>query len=142
MSNKIKTRGTPPYVQKIVLNSNNNRKVRRKPPKLCPDCKETSDCVKIFSSKVNKIEETVNNFYTNLPKKSIRQISTFNAKFTLNNVPCEVDYDLSKFTLENLQKLVIFTTQNCDNNNENNKYPSSIHSKSSIPSASSTSSND
>ncbi|PKY46828.1 hypothetical protein RhiirA4_543584 [Rhizophagus irregularis] len=54
MSNKIRTRGsrgTPPYVQKIVLNSNNNRRVRRKPPKLCPDCKETSDCVKIFSSK-------------------------------------------------------------------------------------------
>ncbi|CAB4428389.1 unnamed protein product [Rhizophagus irregularis] len=125
--------------QKVFFNSN-SRRVRRKPPKLCPDCKETSDCVKIFSSEVNKIEEIGNNFCTNLPKKSIRQISTFNAKFTLNNVPCEVDYNLSKFTLENLQKLVVFTTQNCDNNNENNKYPSS--SKSSIPSASSTSSND
>ncbi|CAB4390482.1 unnamed protein product [Rhizophagus irregularis] len=81
------------------------------PPKLCPDCKETSDCVKIFSSKLNKIEETVNNFYTNLPKKNIQQISTFNAKFTLNDVPCEVDYDLSNFTLENLQKLVILNSE-------------------------------
>jgi hypothetical protein len=27
---------------------------------------------------------------------------------------CKVEYNLSKFTLENLQKLVIFTTQNCD----------------------------
>ncbi|GET63594.1 hypothetical protein RIR_jg29013.t1 [Rhizophagus irregularis DAOM 181602=DAOM 197198] len=26
MSNKIRTRGTPPYIQKIVLNSNNNRR--------------------------------------------------------------------------------------------------------------------
>ena len=34
----------------------------------------------------------------------------------LNNMPCELlEYDLSKFTLENLQKFVIFTTQNCNN---------------------------
>ncbi|GBB89639.1 hypothetical protein RclHR1_01640001 [Rhizophagus clarus] len=140
MSQKISTRGTSPYVQKIVLNSNGSRRVKRKPPKLCPDCKETNDCVKIISSKVNKIEETVNNFYKNLPKKNNYQFSTFNAKFTLNNVPCEVEYDLSKFSLDSLQKLVIFTTQNCDNSNENNQHPSSIYSKSSSPSTSSTSS--
>ncbi|PKY27036.1 hypothetical protein RhiirB3_442593 [Rhizophagus irregularis] len=56
MSNKIRTRGTPPYIQKIVLNSNNNRRVRRKPPKLCPDCKETI-CFKIsnFSNLNNNL---------------------------------------------------------------------------------------
>jgi hypothetical protein len=136
MSHKVRTRGTVPYVQKIVLNSNNKR-IRRKPPKLCPDCKETSDCVKTVSSKINKIEEIVNNFPTNLPKKN-QQFSTFNAKFTLNNVPCEVEYDLSKFSLDNLQKLVIFTTQNCYNSNDNNKHPSSINFKSSTSSTSST----
>ncbi|GES95499.1 hypothetical protein GLOIN_2v1781086 [Rhizophagus clarus] len=135
MSQKISTRGTPPYVKKIVLNSSGNRRVRRKPPKFCHNCKETNDCVKIISSKVNKIEEIVNNFYTNLPKKNNQQFSTFNAKFTLNNVPCEVEYDLSEFSLDNLQKLA----QNYDNNNEHNKYPSSIYSKSSSPSTSSTS---
>ncbi|CAB5383272.1 unnamed protein product [Rhizophagus irregularis] len=82
MPNKI----TPSYAQKVFFNSN-SRRVRRKPPKLCPECKETSDSVKVSSSKV----------------------------------PCEMEYDSSKFTLENLQKLVIFTTQNCDNSNGNNK---------------------
>src|SRR6266516_2231649 len=122
-NNYEQTRRTP-YVQKINL-SNNNMRTRRKPPKLCPDCKETNDCIKLFSNKVNKIEETVNNFYKNLRKKETRQVSIFNAKFTLNNIPCELEYDLSNFTLENLQKLVIFTTQNCNNNNNN---PSSISS--------------
>ncbi|CAB5383270.1 hypothetical protein RhiirA5_432277 [Rhizophagus irregularis] len=107
MSNNKITKITPSYTQNIFFTSN-NRRVRRKPPKLCPDCKETSDSIKVPSSKV----------------------------------PCEMEYDSSKFTLENLQKLVIFTTQNCDNNNGNNKHSSSIYPKSSIPSVTSTSSND
>ena len=41
-----------PYVQKINL-SNNNRRIRKKPPKLCSDCKETNECVKLFSNEVN-----------------------------------------------------------------------------------------
>ncbi|GBB83580.1 hypothetical protein RclHR1_10290002 [Rhizophagus clarus] len=129
----------PPYVQKILPDSNGNRRVRRKPPKLCSDCKETNECVKIISNKVNKIEEIVHNFYTNLPKKNNQQFSTFNAKFALNNVPCEVEYDLSKFSLEYLHKLVISTTQNYNNGSGSNKHPSSIYSKSSAHSASSTS---
>ncbi|RIA95167.1 hypothetical protein C1645_817005 [Glomus cerebriforme] len=106
------TRGAPYQVQKINLNS--NIKTRRNPPKMCPDCKETNDCVKLFSNQVNKIEQTVNDFYKRFPKKQIDNFSIFNVKFTLNDVPCELDYDLSKFNLENLQKLVIFTTQNCN----------------------------
>src|ERR1700722_13566213 len=117
-----KARGTPPYVQKIRLD-NDNRRIRKRPPKFCPDCKETSNCVKFLSNKVNKIEEVIDNFYKNSSDKKYtksNQLSIFNAKFTLNNVPCELEYDLSKFTLENLQKLVNFTTQNCNNNNNNN----------------------
>ncbi|RIA95171.1 hypothetical protein C1645_817010 [Glomus cerebriforme] len=130
MSYKIRTRGTPPYVQKIVLD-NNTKQVRRKPPKLCPDCKETNDSVKLVSNKINKIENIVNNFYKNYPKKNT-QFSLFKAKFTLNNVPCELEYDLSKFTLENLQKLVVSTTPNHNNNSDSNlsndKYPTSTTS--------------
>jgi hypothetical protein len=44
-------------------------------------------------------------------KKIINNFSLFNAKFTLDNVPYKVEYNLLKFTLENLQKLM---TQNCD----------------------------
>jgi hypothetical protein len=130
MSCKQRTRRTQPYeVQKICLNS--NRRIRRKPPKLCPDCKETNDCVKLLSDKLNRIEEQVDNFPKTFPKKVSNKFSVFNAKFTLNNVPCELEYDLSKFTFENLQKLAIATTQNCNNNNNdnfNNKSPSSITS--------------
>ncbi|RIA95195.1 hypothetical protein C1645_734242 [Glomus cerebriforme] len=46
-----------PYVQKINLC--NNKRIRKKPPKLCPDCKETNDYVKSLSLRVNKIEEIV-----------------------------------------------------------------------------------
>ncbi|PKC14870.1 hypothetical protein RhiirA5_495028 [Rhizophagus irregularis] len=100
-----------PYVQKIKLN--NNKRTRRKPSKLCSDCEETNDYIKLLSSKVSRIEKIVDNF-KNLPKnKTENKLSVFNAKFSLNNVPCEMEYDLSNFTLENLQKLVIFTTQNC-----------------------------
>ncbi|PKC69513.1 hypothetical protein RhiirA1_455920 [Rhizophagus irregularis] len=125
-----KTRGTPPYhVQKIRLDNNANRLKKRKFQKACPDCKETSDSVKLFSSKVNKIEEVIKNYYkTPLNKNKNNKTSIFNAKFTLNNIQCELEYDLSKFTLENLQKLVIFTTQNCNINDTNNKNPSSISS--------------
>jgi hypothetical protein len=109
MSYKLRTRRTQPYeVQKICLNSNNKR-ARRKPPKLCPDCKEINDCVKLFSNKVSR-----------MLRISINQFSIFNAKFTMNNVPCELEYDLSKFTFENLQKLVIDTTQSYNNNNNDN----------------------
>ncbi|GBC36758.1 hypothetical protein GLOIN_2v1782088 [Rhizophagus irregularis DAOM 181602=DAOM 197198] len=56
-----------------------------------PD-EKTIDCVKLVSSKVNKIEEIANNF-KNLQKKHF------------------LKYGLSSFTLENLQKLVAITTQ-------------------------------
>ncbi|GET63590.1 hypothetical protein GLOIN_2v1782088 [Rhizophagus irregularis DAOM 181602=DAOM 197198] len=85
------------------------KKLARNPQKLCYNCEETIDCVKLVSNKVNKIEEIVNNF-KNIKKKP-EKLSKFNAKFTLNNVPCELEYDLSSFTLENLQKLVAITTQ-------------------------------
>ena len=95
MSCKKRTRRTQPYeVQKISLD-NINRRVRRKPPKLCPDCKETNDCV---NCKLNRIEKLVDNFPKTYPKKDTKQSSIFNVKFTLNNVPCELEYDLSKFT--------------------------------------------
>lgn len=122
MSSKQRTRRTQPYVQKINL-GNNNKRIRKRPPNLCPDCKETSDCVKLISDKINRVEEIVNNYDKNLQKRNENQFSIFNAKFTLNNVCCELEYDLSKFTLKNLQKLGIVTTQ-IYNNNKNN-YPSS-----------------
>ncbi|CAB4390498.1 hypothetical protein RhiirA5_360192 [Rhizophagus irregularis] len=111
--------GRAPYVQKIKLCNNNNKITTRKPTKLCSKCREAKDCVSLFSSKVNRIEEIVNNCHKH-SKKKIEQISKFNTKFSLNNVPCELEYDLSNFTLENLQKLAIFTTQNCGNNNSYN----------------------
>jgi hypothetical protein len=114
MSSKNNYEQGTPYIQRINLS---NMKTRRKSPKLCPDCKETNDCIKLLSNKVNKIEEIVNNFYKNLQKKEARRISVFNAKFILNNVPCELEYDLSNFTLESLQKLVAFATPNHNNNN-------------------------
>jgi hypothetical protein len=115
-----RTNGTPYQVQKINL-GNDNKKTRRKSPKFCPDCKETDDCIKLFSNKVNRIEEVVNDFYNKCPERKIeKNCSVFNVKFTLNNVPCELEYDLSKFTLENLQKLVAFTTQNCNNSSDKN----------------------
>ena len=99
---------THPYtIQKINLK--NNKRIKRKPPKLCPDCKETCDSVKLISNKVDRIEKVVNDF-KNLQKKKSDKLSKFNAKFTLNNIPCELEYDLSNFTLDSLQKLVIITT--------------------------------
>ena len=120
MSYKQKSRGLP-YVQKINLD--NNKRIRRKPPKLCSDCRETSDCVKLISGKLDRIEEIVNNFGKNFPNQSI-EFSKFNAKFTLNNIPCELEYNLSDFNLEDLQKLVIITTQ-IFNNNSNSSSTSS-----------------
>ncbi len=87
-----KTRMTP-YVRKASLNNN------RRP---CPDCKDTDNCVKSLSSKMNRIEEIVNNFYKNLPKNEASE--RFNAN------------DLSNLTLEELQKLATFTTQHFNNN--------------------------
>ncbi|GBC01804.1 hypothetical protein RclHR1_04340001 [Rhizophagus clarus] len=119
-SNETRTYGAPYQVHKINLN-NDNRRFRRKPPKYCPDCKETDDCIKTFSNKVNRIEEVVNDFHKKCSKNKIEKCSIFNAKFTLNNVPCELEYDLSEFSLDNLQKLAISTTQNFNNfSNKNN----------------------
>jgi hypothetical protein len=112
-----------PYVQKIRLDNNSYGIKKKKTPKVCPDCIETNDSVKLFSNKVNKIEEAVSNFYKHsLNKNKNNQFSIFNAKFNLNNIPYELQYDLSKFSLESLHELVNFTTQHCNNDN---KYPSS-----------------
>ncbi|RGB41218.1 hypothetical protein C1646_752397 [Rhizophagus diaphanus] len=107
-----------PYVRKINLNNHNGR-TKRRSTKLCQNCIETNDYINLFSKKVNRFEEIIDNFKNHSKKKSVRP-SIFNAKFTLNNVPCELEYDLSKFSLENLQKLVIFTTNCSDNNNNYN----------------------
>src|SRR5687768_4085170 len=122
MSCKKRTRRTQPYeVPKISLD-NSNRRVRRKPPKLCPGRNnETNDCV---NSKLNRIEELVDNFPKIYPKNDAKQSSIFNVKFILNSVPCEVEYDLSKFTFENLQKLAFHTSTQTFNDNFNNKFPS------------------
>ncbi|CAI2168024.1 8402_t:CDS:1 [Funneliformis geosporum] len=108
------------YVQKINLN-NTNRKTRKKPPKLCPECKETNNCVKTFAGKINKIEEVVDNYYKNTPKKNTVKFSMFNAKFTINEVPCEIEYDLSCFTFDELQNLVKLTTNDFNKNKISNK---------------------
>ena len=44
-------------------------KIRRKPSKLCPDCKETSDLVKLLLSKISSIEKIVDNFHKNSSKR-------------------------------------------------------------------------
>ncbi|GBB98760.1 hypothetical protein RclHR1_03310001 [Rhizophagus clarus] len=120
--------------QKIDLGNNNKRTRNKK--KLCPDCRDTNDYVNLFSNKISKIEEIVDEFRTNLSSRKTNKFSTFNAKFTLNNVPCELEYNLSQFTLEDLQKLVIFTTPNRNNNNE---YSSSNKSNESVSSEDSNS---
>ncbi|GBC08758.1 hypothetical protein RclHR1_08360004 [Rhizophagus clarus] len=110
---------TSPYNQKISLDNN---------AKICTDCKETSDFVKLFSNKLDKLEEVIRDFYKNPAKENKNnQLSIFNAKFTLNNVPCELEYNLSEFSLENLHILAISTTQSSDN-----KHPSSISSNETI----------
>src|SRR4051812_9003873 len=91
-----RTRGLP-YVHKINL-GNNNRRTRKKPLKLCTECDETNECIKLISSRVNKIEEIVDNFHKNLPKREKNKpFYTYTARFILNNVPCELEYDLSNF---------------------------------------------
>ncbi|CAB5383306.1 uncharacterized protein OCT59_002956 [Rhizophagus irregularis] len=114
------------FTQIINLNNNSGRKTRGKYTKLaCSYCKDTNDSVNQLSNKVNKIEEIITNF-KNRPRNK-PELSLFNAKFTLNNVPCELEYDLSNFTLENLQKLASFTTQSFNNNivNNDNEYGNS-----------------
>ncbi|PKC53711.1 hypothetical protein RhiirA1_478711 [Rhizophagus irregularis] len=93
-----KTRGTPSYVQNICFENNACKIIKEsKPPKICSDCKEMSDSVKLISSKANKTE-VIDDFYKNPIRKSkINQFSIFNARFTLNNVSRELEYDLSKF---------------------------------------------
>ncbi|PKY27035.1 hypothetical protein RhiirB3_442591 [Rhizophagus irregularis] len=99
-----KTCGTPPYVQNICFENNACKIIKEsKTPKVCSDCKEMSDSVKNHYNKANKTEEVIDDFYKNPIRKSkINQFSIFNAKFILNNVPCELEYDLSnlfrKFT--------------------------------------------
>ena len=56
-----KTYRTLQYVQKIRID-NNNRKIKRNPPKFCPYCKEISNSIKILSDKVNEIEEVIDSF--------------------------------------------------------------------------------
>src|SRR5438552_2568238 len=107
MSYKQKSRGLP-NVQ--TINLDNNKKI---PPKPCSE--ETNDYVsKLVSGKLDRIEEIINNFDKNLSNQSTAEFFKFNAKFTLNNVPCELEYDLSNFNFENLQKLAILTTQVCN----------------------------
>ncbi|CAG8588641.1 920_t:CDS:2 [Funneliformis mosseae] len=94
-----------PYVRKINL-LNNNRRTRKKPPKICPDCKETNNCVKLFSGKVHRIEEIVDNFINEFPKNKTENFSIFNVKFSNNGIPCELEYNLSDFSFEELQNLL------------------------------------
>ncbi|GBB89642.1 hypothetical protein RclHR1_01640004 [Rhizophagus clarus] len=118
------------YIQKIRLDNNACKIKKRKPLKICSDCKETDDSIKLFSSELDKLEEVIEELYKNpIKKNNNHQISIFNAKFTLNNIPCELEYDLSKFSLDNLHKLMIFTTQNCNNDN---KYSSSVSSNETV----------
>jgi hypothetical protein len=37
------------------------------------DCKETNEYVNLVSNKINRLEELVNNFHKNFPKKNTRK---------------------------------------------------------------------
>jgi len=81
MSSKKRTYEAPYHIQKINP-GNANRRVRKKPPMPCHECKETSNCIKLFSNNINQIEKTIDNFFIDLPKK-VEQPSMFNMKFTI-----------------------------------------------------------
>ncbi|CAI2166031.1 10120_t:CDS:1 [Funneliformis geosporum] len=102
------------YQNATSFNDTNNEKfIHNKfpcePLKFCHTCNETNDHVRLISSKVNRIKEIVDKFYI---KKRTENFSLYNTQFTLSNIPCELEYDLSNFTNEELQKLVNFTTKN------------------------------
>ncbi|PKC02487.1 hypothetical protein RhiirA5_425150 [Rhizophagus irregularis] len=82
-----------------MSSKNYGQKTCGTPPSICSDCKETSDSVKLVSSKVNKLEGITDNFYENpIKMNKNNQFSIFNnAKFTLNN---------AKSTLEQLRKIL------------------------------------
>jgi hypothetical protein len=65
-----KTRGTPPYLRKIRL----DMRIKRKPLKFCPSCRETSEFVTLLFSKVNKIEEIINKVENFLEKATQMEI--------------------------------------------------------------------
>ncbi|GBB83579.1 hypothetical protein RclHR1_10290001 [Rhizophagus clarus] len=101
--------------RRINLSNDNSRKRTRR--KLsCSDCKDTTDCVKLLSNKVTRVEEIINNFKNRDRLRKKPELSIFNAKFTLNNLPYDLEYDLSNFSLEYLLTLAKFTTQGYDNN--------------------------
>ncbi|CAB5370634.1 unnamed protein product [Rhizophagus irregularis] len=80
-------------IEKKIRIDSGGKRIKKKPPKHCQNCKETNDCVKLFLNKTNRLEGIVGNFRKNLPKKT-NKISVFRAKFTLNSVPCKLEYDL------------------------------------------------
>ena len=67
-----------------------------KPTKLCPDCKETKICFRLFSSKVNR---SFDNFCKDFSKENAEKFSIFNAKVTLNNAPCKFECGGSQSTI-------------------------------------------
>src|SRR5688572_4184638 len=100
----------------------------------------SNNSLKSISSKINKIEEIVGNFYKSLPKKNtenfilnkleykeLEELVDFiiqnykcptssnkndnNENFTHDHTP----YDLSNYSIKELENLVNFTTQNFNN---------------------------
>lgn len=100
-----------PYSQKVNLKDNSDKR-KKLAFERCFSCKETNKAINFLASKVDRVEKIVKNLEDISSKnKTKNDFSKFSINFCLNNIPCELEYNLSSFSLENLQKLAVFTVQ-------------------------------
>jgi len=116
-SNKV--RGTHARVNRVKVTTVGKTAYPEKQHRSCPRCKESTSSMKLLTARIGRIEQLVEELAKTtrgLASMSKREDRTLNMKFK--------GIDLTRYTLEELQKLVVATTNIMTPSSRNNKVDS------------------
>lgn len=102
-----KTRGTHTRVSKVRVTTVKKAPFPEKQLRSCPRCKESSNSMKILTARVSRIEELVNALAATT--RGLASMTKRDDRFTQNNLKFK-RLDLTRCSLQDLQKLVVATT--------------------------------
>jgi len=102
-----KTRGTHTRVSRVRVTTVGKTPFPEKQLRSCPKCKESSNSMKILTARVGRIEELVNALAETT--RGLASMSKREDRFNQNNLKF-TKLDLTRCSLQDLQKLVMTTT--------------------------------
>uniref|UniRef100_A0A1D1Z3J8 Uncharacterized protein MAL13P1.304 n=1 Tax=Anthurium amnicola TaxID=1678845 RepID=A0A1D1Z3J8_9ARAE len=130
MSYTHKVRGTHTRVSRVRVTTVGKSSFPEKQHRSCPRCKDSTNSMKILNERVGKIEQLVDVLAKTT--RGLASISKRDERFVQNTLKFR-GIDLTRCTLEELQKLVVTTTNIMVPSNTNNNTTNTTNTTNILP---------